>query len=570
MVQREKLVALTGAGISVESGLPTFAKGTWEQHDITKDLVSIDGWNRNPELVQRFYNERRKQLGEVEPNAAHRILFELERDFDVTVITQNVDNLHERAGSTKVIHLHGELTKARSSRHADMIFDIGYRPIETGELAPDGSPLRPHIIWYGEPVKMIEAARAIVSAADIFVVIGSALTVYPAAELVKHVRPMAPIYLINPREVKYQGRTATVIREKATVGMEKLKEMLYKTPKEPWKEASNDGKTNDNTYKNLSIFLIQGEDVLKRSYLTLEEAMKQNKITLHETGNVGELSVDNTSSDYVFIMAGDIVKGGRQDRTIGEDIVLEPGAQKVALISFCVEQSRWGSRGTESDVQFSSSEYMLSNRKLKYATRAERMQDKVWEEVENYQDSASRRLKNEVRSRKSPSSLQLTLEDDKVKGSIAEYVNALQPFFESKNDVLGFAFFINGKISTMESFGNASLFGKLQKKLLEAAASEAFELYDEALEFDCPTISTVQTFIEMAEKGEETSRQTSINMMEYTIKTEFSILLRSVNIDAGTAALHTSIYSTEDLSTDKSDSRYRYGGRQRNINRIRR
>jgi hypothetical protein len=183
--------------------------------------------------------------------------------------------------------------------------------------------------------------------------------------------------------------------------------------------------------------------------------------------------------------------------------------------------------------------------------------------------SASRQVRDEVRSRTSPTSLQLTLEDDKIKGSIAEYVNILQPAFEDKKDVLGFAYFINGKISTVETFGNASLFGKLKKKLLESAASEALEHYDESIKFETPTLSSLQTFMKIAENGNESARQTSTNMMEYTKKTEYSILLRSVNLDAGMAALHTSIYSTERLSTGKAnyDSEYQYGGRQRNIYR---
>jgi NAD-dependent deacetylase len=192
----------------------------------------------------RFYNDRRKQLASVEPNDAHRILYELEKDFDVTVITQNVDNLHERAGSTKIIHLLGELTKVRSSRHRDMIFDVGYRPVMWGEQAPDGSRLRPHIVWYGEPVPMIEAAQATVAAADIFVIVGSALEVYPAAELVKYASANASIYLINPSEVKNQGRLMTVIREKATVGMGKLKKILTETPIEQQKVVEKNGKTN--------------------------------------------------------------------------------------------------------------------------------------------------------------------------------------------------------------------------------------------------------------------------------------------------------------------------------------
>jgi len=240
MTDRKKLVALTGAGISAESGIPTFRNsgGMWEQYDVKK-LASIEGWRRNPELVQRFYNERRKQLGNVEPNTAHRILAELEKDFDVTVITQNVDNLHERAGSTKVIHLHGELTKARSSKHPNMVFDIGYRPIEQGEKAPDGSLLRPHIVWFGEQVPMIEAAQATVAAADIFVIIGSGLTVFPAAELIKYAKANTPIYFINPKEINYIDRHITVIREKATAGMEKLKTVLSQIQNEPQNEMED-------------------------------------------------------------------------------------------------------------------------------------------------------------------------------------------------------------------------------------------------------------------------------------------------------------------------------------------
>ena len=326
------------------------------------------------------------------------------------------------------------------------------------------------------------------------------------------------------------------------------------------------------THKNLTIYLIRGEDELSRNYLTLEEAMEQKKITLHETGDVGELSVDNTSSDYVFIMAGDIVKGGRQDRTIGEDIVLSPGDKKVPLKSFCVEQSRWSGRGAESEAVFSSSKKMLNNKELKVAARTEKRQDKVWEEVSNYQTKASEKVNADVKSNTSPTSLQLTLENDKIKNSISEYVNALQSAFEDKDDVLGFAFFINGKMSTVETFGNAILFKKLQKKLLEAAASEAFEQYDENLKFGAPTLSMFKSFMEMARKGTETSRQTSINMMEYTQKTDSSILIRSIDTDAGKAVLHTSIYSTEGLSIDENSkgSDFQYGGRQRNVNRIER
>ena len=227
MKQYKKIVALTGAGISAESGITTFrdSGGLWEQYDVM-DVASIDGWRKNPQLVQRFYNDRRKQLEEVEPNAAHRILAELEKHFDVTIVTQNVDNLHERAGSAKIVHLHGELTQARSSTDPDMIIDVGYRPIEWGEKAPDGALLRPHIVWFGEAVPLIATAAEIVAKADILLIIGTSLNVYPAAGLVGYADRKASIYLIDPNEVSYSGRNIAIIREKATTGMEKLKNIL--------------------------------------------------------------------------------------------------------------------------------------------------------------------------------------------------------------------------------------------------------------------------------------------------------------------------------------------------------
>ena len=222
----KKLVVLTGAGVSAESGIKTFrdSGGLWEEHNVM-DVASIDGWRRNPGLVQRFYNERRKDLEKAEPNEAHKILAELETRFDVEIITQNVDNLHERAGSTSVLHLHGELTKARSSVNPNEIHDIGYRPILEGEKASDGSPLRPHIVWFGEAVPMIEPAAEMVGKADILLVIGTSLNVYPAASLVSYTRRDIPIYLIDPGEVAGAGGF-TVIREKATTGMKTFKSVI--------------------------------------------------------------------------------------------------------------------------------------------------------------------------------------------------------------------------------------------------------------------------------------------------------------------------------------------------------
>ena len=227
MKDTKKIVALTGAGISAESGITTFrdSGGMWEQYDVM-EVASIDGWHRNPQLMLRFYNDRRKQLGEVEPNDAHRILAELENDFDVTIVTQNVDNLHERGGSTKIIHLHGELTKARGSIDTDTIIDVGYGAIEWGDKAPDGSQLRPHIVWFGEAVPLIAAAAKVVSKADILLIIGTSLNVYPAAGLVEYADPKACIYLIDPNEVAGTRRNINIIREKATTGMKNFKNSI--------------------------------------------------------------------------------------------------------------------------------------------------------------------------------------------------------------------------------------------------------------------------------------------------------------------------------------------------------
>ena len=204
-------------------------------------------------MLQRFYNDRRKHLGEVEPNAAHRILADLEKNFDVTVVTQNVDNFHECAGSAKILHLHGELTKARSSDDPYLIVDIGYRPIEPGEKAPDGSPLRPHVVWFGEIVDMIEPAIKIVSEADILVVIGTSLNVYPAAGLIKYARKSIPVFQIDPDEINHAERDMIIIQQKATLGMEMLKEalmnMLAAEPSEPKQMSLTVKNTNEIAFK---------------------------------------------------------------------------------------------------------------------------------------------------------------------------------------------------------------------------------------------------------------------------------------------------------------------------------
>ncbi|MBR1602026.1 MAG: NAD-dependent deacylase [Synergistaceae bacterium] len=227
----KKLIVLTGAGMSAESGLKTFrdAGGLWENYNV-EEVASIDGWHRNPELMTRFYNERRAQLEHAEPNQGHKILAELEKFFDVQIITQNVDNLHERAGSTKIIHLHGELTKVRSVNNPDKVYDIGYRAIKYGECAPEqdgGGILRPHIVWFGEAVPMISAASRLVREADIFAVIGSSLNVYPAAGLLYDLRGSTECYLIDPKDVAVpSGLNFTVIKAGASEGCEIMRDKL--------------------------------------------------------------------------------------------------------------------------------------------------------------------------------------------------------------------------------------------------------------------------------------------------------------------------------------------------------
>ena len=224
------LVVSTGAGISAESGISTFrdAGGLWENYPVMQ-VASADGFARDPELVHHFYNERRKQLIKALPNDAHKALAALEKDFDVYVITQNVDDLHERAGSSKVLHLHGELMKIRSVINPDYIESLDLEHLETtpATRGKNGDPMRPHIVFFQEPVPNIEKAVEIVSHADVFVVIGTSLVVYPAAGLIQFVRPGVPIYYIDPNPASTAGiPNVTVIKEKATAGMRDLEKIL--------------------------------------------------------------------------------------------------------------------------------------------------------------------------------------------------------------------------------------------------------------------------------------------------------------------------------------------------------
>lgn len=227
---KKKLVVSTGAGMSAESGISTFrdAGGLWENYPVIQ-VASAEGFRRDPELVHEFYNARRRDLLKAEPNAAHKALAELEKDYDVYIITQNVDDLHERAGSTHVLHLHGELMKMRSVTNPDYIEPLSIEHLETtpASRGRNGDPMRPHIVFFNEPVPNIDKAIRLAQEADIFVVIGTSLVVYPAAGLINCVRPGTPIYYIDPNPADVSGiPDVTVIKEPATKGMEILARKL--------------------------------------------------------------------------------------------------------------------------------------------------------------------------------------------------------------------------------------------------------------------------------------------------------------------------------------------------------
>lgn len=235
MQTKKKIAVLTGAGVSAESGLGTYRDngGLWENYD-PMVVASAEGWRSNPGLLLDFYNARRAQLRDVRPNEAHRMIAELEDRYKVSVITQNVDNLHERAGSTHVLHLHGELTKIRpedSCNEADgysekYVIDIGYEPVRLGDLAPDGAQYRPHIVFFGEAVPKIEKAIETVQKADILLIVGTSLQVWPAAGLYRYASSDTPIYIIDPAGVPVRDKRITHIRKTATEGIKDFVALL--------------------------------------------------------------------------------------------------------------------------------------------------------------------------------------------------------------------------------------------------------------------------------------------------------------------------------------------------------
>ncbi|MBG43983.1 MAG: NAD-dependent protein deacylase [Aequorivita sp.] len=221
-----KIAVLTGAGVSAESGIKTFrdSDGLWEGHDVM-EVASPEGFTRNPEVVLDFYNQRRKQLLSVQPNAAHYALVALEDKHDVTIITQNVDDLHERAGSTNVIHLHGELLKVRSTGDENLVLEWK-EDLNLGDVCENNHQLRPHIVWFGEMVPMIEVAAEVVEQADAILIIGTSMQVYPAAGLVQYAKPDAQIFFVDPKPSISESKKITVFAEKASIGVPKVVELL--------------------------------------------------------------------------------------------------------------------------------------------------------------------------------------------------------------------------------------------------------------------------------------------------------------------------------------------------------
>lgn len=225
----KKIVVLTGAGVSAESGISTFrdANGLWEGHDVM-EVATPEGWERNQELVLNFYNKRRRQLKEVDPNPAHHALKDLEEQYEVHIITQNVDDLHERAGSSNVIHLHGELKKARSTFDEDLVLDWE-DDIKQGDFCEHNHQLRPHVVWFGEGVPMMEKAMQLTSEADILVIIGTSMQVYPAAGLIDFISPDTPVYFVDPKPAINENKNLKIYAEKASEGVPKLvRELLGK------------------------------------------------------------------------------------------------------------------------------------------------------------------------------------------------------------------------------------------------------------------------------------------------------------------------------------------------------
>lgn len=294
------------------------------------------------------------------------------------------------------------------------------------------------------------------------------------------------------------------------------------------------------THGNLSIFLIQGKETVRgKTYLTLEEAMKQKKIVVHETGDVNKLSVENKSGDDIYIQTGDIVKGGKQDRVLGVDLILPGKSGKVPIDAFCVESGRWRARGNEATTHFDSSSYQAASKDVKRAARYQKSQSAVWDNVSKTQDKLSGNVGGSVKSANSPTSLQLSQEDGKVKASIAEYVKALSGAVEKKKGVIGYAFSINGKINSADIYGSEELFRKLWPKLLQASATEAVAELQKGKPSPELKPAAVNEFLKDVAKGKAKTEDVSKRTKLITRETEKNISSEAVDADEGGGIVHS-------------------------------
>lgn len=274
------------------------------------------------------------------------------------------------------------------------------------------------------------------------------------------------------------------------------------------------------TKYNLSIFLIHGEDRIKdQNLLTLEEAMQKHLVKVYETSNVNQLSIENRGrKQYIYIQAGDIVKGGKQDRVFSNDMVLAPRSGKIAVGAFCVEHGRWNRRGRESANEFHSSTKKLATKELRLAARLKQNQTEVWKEVTEVQEKLGKNVGQNVTAPASSSSLQLTLENRLLAEKLSEYKNALLPVLEKQQHVIGYAFTINGQLNTADIFASQSLMKKLWPKIVDAAAVESVAKLDKTLQFATPDTRNVQTWLEQADKGHKSIHRIKPGLTEETVE----------------------------------------------------
>jgi len=294
-------------------------------------------------------------------------------------------------------------------------------------------------------------------------------------------------------------------------------------------------------HENLSLFLIHGPDTLKgKSYLTLQDALVKKIVLVHETGDVNELAIENISIDQdVYVQSGDIVKGGRQDRTIAMDFICPPKSGRMPVAAFCVEQGRWNQRGSESDSLFASSENAIAGKDLKLAARKDARQGRVWREVAANQQKLSQNTGVAVASKESQTSLELSLENKSVQQAIDGYVKELQPLIDGKEDVIGYAFAINGKMNSADVYGSHALFNKLWPKLLNSAAVEALAELEKGKTFEAATAPQVAAMLADADKGQASEKDVTPRVHLVTKETKRNVAFECHDRNAPQATVHT-------------------------------